>query len=286
MLSSAVTLLVLAATPIPELNKYDDPFTLTISGGVSLGTYESGLAWTLVRLGKGALTTEELGRQRVPSILAITGASAGSLNSVLAAALWCEAPDDAENLSVDQNLLREAWLTVGFDALLPNPKAYVADDGLLASAALMPILNRVRDRLFGPLGMRFQPGCRLPVGLTVTRVTPEKVGVSGLTVPVQRALLPLLFTVDDAGKASVQRQALLGRSSKDSLLRLADSTENGRTFTSADSLFQSVLASGAFPLAFGPRPLCECAVRCDSGEVVSTASCPGPDAKHPLQNLT
>ena len=148
MLSSAVTLLVLAATPIPGLNKYDDPFTLTISGGVSLGTYESGLAWTLVRLGKGALTTEELGRQRVPSILAITGASAGSLNSLLAGALWCEASDDTTNLSVDQNLLREAWVSVGLDALLPSkPNTYVPDDGLLASAALMPVLNHVRERL-------------------------------------------------------------------------------------------------------------------------------------------
>jgi hypothetical protein len=287
MLSSAVTLFLLAATPVPQLSQFDDPFTLTVSGGVSLGTYESGLVWTLVRLSKGALTTEELGHQRVPTILAITGASAGSLNSLLAGALWCESPEDADNLSVDQNLLREAWLGVGLDALLPNnAKTYVPDDGLLASAALAPVLNRVRERLFGPLGMRFQPGCRLPVGLTVTRVTPEKLGVAGLSVPVQRAVLPLLFGVDGTGKVSVQRQQLQGRSSKDSLLRLADATEKGRTFTSPDSLLQSILASGAFPLAFGPRPLCECVPSCDSGETVSTASCPGPDAQHPLQNLT
>jgi hypothetical protein len=287
MLSSAVALLLLASPSVPELGQFDDPVTLTVSGGVSLGSYESGLAWTLVRLSKGTLTHEEVGHQRVPTILAITGASAGSLNSLLAGALWCEASDDTTNLSVDQNLLREAWVSVGLDALLPSkPNTYVPDDGLLASAALMPVLNHVRERLFSPLGMRFQPGCRLPVGLTVTRVTPEKLGVSGLSVPVQRAVLPLVFTVDDKGKLSVHRQQLLGRSSGDSLLRLADSTENGQTVTSADSLLQSVLASGAFPLAFGPRPLCECVVRCDFGEEVSTASCPGPDAQHPLDHLT
>ena len=207
MLSSTVALLLLGAGPIPELSQVDDPFTLTVSGGVSLGTYESGLAWTLVRLAKGDFAAEDLGRQRVPILLAVTGASAGSVNSLLASALWCAAPDDEANLSVDQNLLREAWVSVGLDALLPqNTKSYVTDDGLLASAALMPVVERIRDRLFTPEGMRFAPGCKLPVGLTVTRVAPEKLDVSGLSVPVQRAVLPLVFSVDDTGKVSIHRQ--------------------------------------------------------------------------------
>ena len=84
MLSSTVALLLLGAGPIPELSQVDDPFTLTVSGGVSLGTYESGLAWTLVRLAKGDFAAEDLGRQRVPTLLAVTGASAGSVNSLLA----------------------------------------------------------------------------------------------------------------------------------------------------------------------------------------------------------
>lgn len=286
MLASTLTLLMLGAGPIPELSQVDDPFTLTVSGGVSLGTYESGLAWTLVRLGKGNFAAEELGRQRVPTLLAVTGASAGSVNSLLSTALWCAAPDDTANLSVDQNLLREAWVSVGLDALLPqSPKSYVTDDGLLASAALMPVVDRIRDRLFKPEGMRFAPGCKLPLGLTVTRVDPEKLDVSGLSVPVQRAILPLVFSVDEAGEVSVQRQ-LLGHSSGDSLLRLADSNLNGKTLTSPDSLIQSLLASAAFPLAFGPRPLCECAARCDTGEAVAATSCPGPDARHPLDHLT
>jgi Patatin-like phospholipase len=286
MLSSAVALLLLGAGPVPELSQFDDPFTLTVSGGVSLGTYESGLAWTLVRLAKGKVGAEELGRQRVPTILAVTGASAGSVNALLASALWCAASDDEANLSVDQNLLREAWVGVGLDALLPqDPKTYLPDDGLLASAALMPVVNRIRDRLFSPQGMRFEPGCQLPVGLTVTRVVPEKLDVSGLAVPVQRAVLPLVFSVDEAGKVTLHRQQL-GRTSGDSLLRLADSNDGSQTLTSPNSLIQSLLASAAFPLAFGPRPLCECVVRCDAGEEVSATSCPGPDAQHPLDHLT
>ncbi len=287
MLSSAAALFLLASGPVTELGQYDDPFTLTVSGGVSLGTYESGLTWTLVRLGKANLVAEELGHQRVPTLLAVTGASAGSVNGFLSGALWCGAADDKVNLSVDQNLLREAWVSVGLDGLLPeNTHTYVADDGLLASAALMPVVNRMRERIFSPGGMRFEPGCRLPVGFTVTRVTPEKLDVSGLSIPVQRAVFPLLFEVDEDGKVHLHRQTLNGRSSTDSLLRLADSSDGAQTFTSSDSLLQALLASAAFPLAFGPRPLCECAVRCEEGSEVTLNSCPGPDAQHPLDNLT
>jgi hypothetical protein len=111
MLSSAVVLLLLGAGPVPELSHFDDPFTPTVSGGVSLGTYE-GLTWTLVRLRRGTLSAEERGHQRVPTLLAVTGASAGGVNALLAGALWCEASDETANLSVDQNLLRKAFVAL------------------------------------------------------------------------------------------------------------------------------------------------------------------------------
>jgi hypothetical protein len=287
MLSSSLLSMLLAASPLPELGKFDDPFTLTVSGGVSLGTYESGLTWTLVRLSKGSQDPEEGARQRVPTVLAITGASAGSINTLLAGALWCEGHDEKDNLSVDQNLLREAWVSVGLDALLPaNSGLYTPDDGLLASSALMPVVARIRERIFTPKGMRFEAGCRLPLGFTVTRVNPEELHVSGLAVPIQRAVLPLLFEVSGAGKAWVHRQQLGNRISEDGLLRLADSIDASGTFISPDTLIQSLLASAAFPLAFGPRALCECAVQCGSGREVTATSCPGPDAKHPLEHLS
>jgi hypothetical protein len=284
---STLVLVLLTAGPLPELGRFDDPFTLTVSGGVSLGTYESGLTWTLIRLSKGSLDPEEGARQRVPTVLAITGASAGSINTLLAGALWCEAQGEKDNLSVDQNLLREAWVSVGLDALLPpKASAYAPDDGVLASSALMPVVDRIRERVFTPKGMHFEAGCRLPLGFTATRVNPEEFHVSGLAVPVQRAVFPLVFEVSSAGRVWVHRQPLGGRTSADGLLRLADSIDASGTFISPDALMQSLLASAAFPLAFGPRSLCECAVRCPSGEEVAATSCPGPDAKHPLEHLS
>ena len=44
---------------------------------------------------------------------------------------------------------------------------------------------------------------------------------------------------------------------------------------------QALLASAAFPLAFGPRTLCECAPSCEDDEVPASATCPGPDPAHP-----
>ncbi|HMK72489.1 MAG TPA: patatin-like phospholipase family protein, partial [Myxococcaceae bacterium] len=287
MLPSMLTAALLASGPLPELGRVDDPFTLTVSGGASLGTYESGLTWTLVRLSRGAVVAEEAGSQRRPTLIAVTGASAGSINSVLSGALWCEQADERDNLSVDNNLLRETWVGVGVDALLPkNASAYVPDDGLLASSALMPLIDEGRRRLFTPHGMRFQPGCRIPVGFTVTRVVPDEIDVSGLTAPVQRAVLPLVFEVDADGAAGIRRQSIPRQSSADSLLKLADSIDGTGTRISPDSLFQALLASAAFPLAFGPRALCECEVKCSRGEEVVASSCPGPDAQHPLKNLS
>ena len=61
--------------------------------------------------------------------------------ALLAAVLWCEADDSTRNTSVDGNLLRDAWLGVSLDALLPDdPAAYGSDDGVLAGAALGPLI--------------------------------------------------------------------------------------------------------------------------------------------------
>ena len=40
--------LMTAATPEPE-SRLEDGYALTLSGGVSLGSYEAGLNWVLVR---------------------------------------------------------------------------------------------------------------------------------------------------------------------------------------------------------------------------------------------
>src|SRR5215468_1133042 len=165
MLLPVVVTLLASALPAAEQERLEDGYALTLSGGVSLGSYEAGLNWTLVRVFRAEMSDMLLRRR--PRLVGVTGASAGSINALLAAALYCESDESSARASVDDNLLRGAWLHVGLDALLPeDPRAYRPDDAVLASAALDPVVNDVRKALFEG-GLVFQPGCQLPVGFTV-----------------------------------------------------------------------------------------------------------------------
>ncbi len=111
--------------------------------------------------------------------------------------------------------------------------------------------------------MAFRPRCRLPIGLTVTRVSPLEQDVGGLHVTSQRAVLPLLFDVDAAGKVRFERQPLPSAvDAAESRLALADIAEMGKVGVHPEVVLQSLLASAAFPVAFRPRVLCECAADC------------------------
>ena len=86
---------------------------LTISGGVSLGNYEAGLTWVIIRYLRIAANRTELA--------AVTGASAGATNAFLAAAMWCA--DENVDADPDTNLFHDLWAPVGLDDLLPEGSA-------------------------------------------------------------------------------------------------------------------------------------------------------------------
>src|SRR5690348_2763281 len=161
MLVPLVVAVLGSATPVAEDSRLEDGYVLTLSGGVSLGSYEAGLNWALVRALRAQMSEMLLRRQ--PRLVGVTGASAGSINALLVAALYCQTDESAARSSIDDNLLRSAWLHVGLDALLPeDPRAYRPDDAVLASAALEPVVLDVRRALFDG-GLTFRPGCRLPL---------------------------------------------------------------------------------------------------------------------------
>ena len=277
---------LLAAPAMRADDPGEDQFALTISGGVSLGSYEAGLNWAVVRFLR--LREREFNDPRAllpsrrPNLVAVTGASAGSINALLAAVLWCEADDSTRNASVDGNLLRDAWLGVSLDALLPDdPAAYGSDDGVLAGAALGPLIVDVRREVFNPGTLRFRPGCAIPIGITLTRARPEQREAAGLRASSQRAVLPMVLEVDGAGRVRMRRQHLPDRDATESVLALAEVPDRLGSYLDPESVMQALLASAAFPLAFGPRTLCECAPSCEDDEVPASATCPGPDPAHP-----
>jgi predicted acylesterase/phospholipase RssA len=281
----AVALLAAPALAAGADDRTEDRFALTISGGVSLGAYEAGLNWALVqflRLRERVENTElrAVLRNR-PALVAVTGASAGSINALLAAALWCEAPGSTRNSSVDSNLLRNTWLGMSLDALLPDdPAAYLPEDGVLASAALTPLIAELRRELFTPGAVGFRPGCAIPVGITLTRARPLERETGGLRASSQRAVLAMVFEVGADGAVRIRRQTLADRGATESLLALAEVADPSGSYLDSESVLQAVLASAAFPLAFGPRTLCECAAACENEELPAGAACPGPDPAH------
>jgi len=278
-----------ATTTAPATaDRSEIPVTLILSGGVSLGSYEAGLSWAVTRLTQvvpGHAADPRSGRFR---LVAVTGASAGSVNAVLSAALWCTDPAFNTDNSVDDNPLRNTWIPIGLDRLLPDVAAqYQEGDSLLSSRPLVEAFDRLRDDLLsGTSRKRFTPGCQLPIGITVTRSQAEEQQVAGLTVRTQRFVLPWLLEVTPEGQPRFLSLRLAEvRDPEDDVLTLASSAEPGGVRALPfEQVAQGLLASTAFPAAFSPRVLCDCSSRCPAALQETSGSCPGPSA--PIDGLS
>ncbi|HMK74426.1 MAG TPA: hypothetical protein VK454_13855, partial [Myxococcaceae bacterium] len=122
----------------------------------------------------------------------------------------------------------------------------------------------------------------------MTRVVPELRTVSGLQVQSQQTLVPLIFEVDGAGVPRLRRDTGLRSSATVAdTARLAEASDASGPFISPDGAIQALLASAAFPVAFGARPVCECRLVCGNGQrEVTPEQCPGPVPGKPLKGLT
>jgi hypothetical protein len=290
MLPALALSLLVAAAPEPSpapAPPSEQPLAFILSGGVSLGSYEAGLAWASVRFPQVA-RAQGLGgtRRRLPRLTAVTGASAGSINALLAALIWCESPDTSADASVDSNLLHDLWLPVGLERLLPeDPAVYSEGDALLSTLPLTEALARLERKLWpSDPSRRFQPGCRLPVGFTVTRVTPETRLIAGLPTLTQKFVLPWVLEVTGEGQPRLRQQPLTaGRDAGDDVLHLPvlAGSAPGEAHFGWSQVWQALLASGAFPLAFAPRSLCDCALECPGDQQVAPEACQGPGQRLP-----
>src|SRR5258705_13241231 len=88
---------------------------LTLSGGVSLGSYEAGLTWAAVRYLRAV--------DRTTDLVAVTGASAGGLKALMAAAMWCEEPSETADENPHTNPFPHLWASTGPEILLPDDPA-------------------------------------------------------------------------------------------------------------------------------------------------------------------
>ena len=271
-------LLALALLAAPPPSGARGKLALTISGGVSLGSYEAGLTWAIVRYLRAS--------DRGTDLAAVTGASAGAVNALMAAAMWCEERMETRDEHPDTNLFHDLWAPVGLEDLLPDdPSAFTAADGVFTAAPLERAFQRLREEVFESNALRFKPGCSVSVGLTVTRDRPEERTIAGLPARRQRFVIPWRFEVDRAGQARIVSAPLTSdRDSGDVQLLLGE--RRGLSGIGALQVTQAALASGAVPFAFRPRQLCDCSLRCPEEEIVRDGVCEGPEVGQSITSLS
>ncbi|HLL53689.1 MAG TPA: hypothetical protein VK447_09095, partial [Myxococcaceae bacterium] len=165
---------------------------VTISGGISLGSYEAGYNWALVRYIKSRGAAGRKPNDPAPlALVGVTGASAGSINTMLTAVAYCQtaAVDRAE--SPFDNIFYKAWVPVGLHVLLPADATRYEDADAVLSRKAFEQAERALTEAVSKKGNYVPGSCTLPVGMTVTRREPIELKGSGLQAPVDRFSIAL-----------------------------------------------------------------------------------------------
>ena len=212
-------------------------YVLTISGGVSLGAYEGGFFYYLMH---------HL-RQRTPrgEMVVVTGASAGSLNSLMSILSTYGFKDQTPQ----ESLFYRVWHSVGIEGLA-QPED-VTPISLFSRNAFAPAIAMIREAWMAGIAA----DCDVYLGVTLTRRTPYQHQVRpGLMVIRQNEQLVLRIKGQGAGKPPLLSNAPIGDAA-DLPLALPFTGEAEHDFA---LLISALQASGAFPLAFEPQRLDIC----------------------------
>jgi hypothetical protein len=225
-----------------------EPMGIVVSGGVSEGAYQAGVMYALMKYlrlhqkwhqddpgsdypsrlagnHRAARPAPGLGSDLAPNFLVAAGASAGNLNSFLAALTWCAA--NPEDIKPRENLFWDTWINLGWDKLSPvdprgaaykklfldplstgefrtmDPKDYGAkwvDDKSVYSTADGLVTRSAFAAIDWNAQRRLQAGayreCLVRIGLTTTRAPAGKLMLSEeMGVTADRFVVPLTVEV-------------------------------------------------------------------------------------------
>ena len=227
---------------------------MAISGGASLGSYQSGVTWAMIEFYRRAtLDRTYAQRHHLPrfSLASIAGASAGNINAVLSAIEWCSGKPPRPP---EQSLYWNIWVRVGIEQLLATSRdlSRNEDRGLFRRAFF-------RDHLYGQIARELRSGtateCDVPIGITLTRVYPDSFAVQPrISVPIQRfaSIFRLVGKPGDGLHFAQARDTV--RAARALGVLIAPVAEDP-TAISHDTVLAIVEASSAFPVAFAPRHL-------------------------------
>lgn len=134
---------------------------------------------------------------------------------------------------------------------------YLPDDALLSRKDLVAVARELRKKWRQP--GTFRPGRRLPLGLTVTRVMPETMFVSGVGVENQRFYIPFEMRIQADGSVKFAFDPNDYPSLVDPSMILMPWPVDGSPFSISDQQVEDVLlTTSAFPAGFGRKRLQYC----------------------------
>ena len=209
--------------------------SMVISGGVSLGAYEAGYNWAMVKM---LSEIRDEGKLIEPDLRSVAGASAGSINALLSAMYWCQKDSVPLHNSVDDNLFYETWVNLGIEDLVIKGEDPTNKNSLFTRRGLEKKGETIIEHLKKPI---FRKGCEVPLGVSVTKVRPIVENISGIKVKNQNFSVPLLFK-EKNGQGIVENNEL--PKSTAFYLSIPGIEKD------MQKLVNLLFASGAFPGAF------------------------------------
>lgn len=263
VLTGLLGLCLLCAMGVAPAQEQPRRMSLAISGGASKGAYEAGLNWAALTIMRQTAEARAVvgGRFRPFEAASFAGASAGGINTLLSGLAWCSKPEAEGGIpnSIGDNVFRDVWLVPDINDLLPSEPdspTYLRDDATLSRRSLIDAASALARKWRSPA---FRSGCRVPLGVTVTRVEPEVLQVRDVEVQNQRFYIPFElrgqadnsvgFLFDPGDYPSVRDAAMI----------LLPRRRDAAPFSITDQqVVDAVLTTSAFPVAFGRRRLQYC----------------------------
>lgn len=272
-----------------------NPYSLTISGGISLGVYEAGLNAVIVDALKDGFIESEGREFRLDTV---TGTSAGAINALISVIRFCEQDEPGKNKkkNVYKNLFKDTWQNVDVEDLLSeNPSDYnqlrldigkeknrLLKDSLFSRTVFREIINTLRKRVSDG---QFRENMEVKLAFTVTRSKPLETSINTTFGPQkinsQRFVIPLIAKTKRFTNNGISRVGLFFENNR------SYTSNNGKDmehlllpesdgYVEFDQIARVALASSAFPFAFGRVELayCERTNSADSSDKTLSGSCP------------
>jgi predicted acylesterase/phospholipase RssA len=175
--------------------------SMVISGGVSLGAYESGYNWAMIKM---LHKVRKNGKLVKPDLRSVAGASAGSINALLSAMYWCQKDSIPLKNSVDDNLFYDTWVNLGIEDLLIKGEDPDNQSTLFTRKGLEKKAEKIMEHLEKPI---YRKNCEVPMGVSVTKATPIVETVQGIKIKNQHFSIPLTLK-EKNGKAIVTNRSM------------------------------------------------------------------------------